>query len=159
MTHWPWREDLQCGGPSCKVSCCCIHINEIQGFLKSTVLSPLEEVAKLDIDRREKWGWGHCSLWDHTICVVSQLHLVMARLCSARQKPRHAACAYLLWFCGEGGKERSPSRRWLRFVLKDRGAEKKVVLLLNSVSTSLLITVETTEVQLPWIRAFSNSPK
>lgn len=39
------------------------------------------------------------------IYAVSQLHLVMARLCLARKKPRHAACAYLLWCSGGEAKK------------------------------------------------------
>ena len=56
-----------------------------------------------------------CSLWDHTIYVVSQskLHLVMANLCLARQKPSHAALCLSTAVLWGGHKARKKPIPWV----------------------------------------------
>jgi hypothetical protein len=57
----------------------------------------------------------------------------------AKAKSCYPVLIYAALWGGQQSKQRSRFHGWLRFGLKERGVEKKAVLLLHSVSTSLPI--------------------
>jgi hypothetical protein len=126
MTHWPWREDLECGGPSCKVSCCCMHTNGIKCLFNRSLPLPLSSLSL-------------------------PLSLALCPLSKGLQ----------IWAKKTQGRSGGSVPSWDYGVVY-RAIEKtqfRSYGIVPFACTSLPIMLGSTEVRVPWIRAFSNSPK